>query len=163
MSRPPRSASVLFALTHNLDRRYRHMIGRGKPFGAGQFRLGSLKLTVEANNGDATMPAVPDELFDAVSANGWLRPESHSLKPFLAEFVKHAQTHDKLRAFPNVTAVREWLAMADPANGQKEARAGNLAYQPVKNFGQIRKFVKPLIEPAEKPNAPTGRLLAAPK
>ena len=137
--------AVLFALTHGGDReqRFRHMIGRGKPFGAGQMRVGKILLRVEANRGgeDARvcLPA-EEEKYNPASGKGLADEQGHSLTPFLVAFEAYLCKRLGLRSATDAPAIREWLGMADPAQGEVHARAGELFYHP---FPQDR-FDKPV-------------------
>ena len=160
--------AVVFAMTHGGDPRkpYRHMVGRAKPFGAGQTRLRSLSLVAEANCGVAVKPPELDELLSPDTRTGFCPPDSKaSLKPFLKAFGVHMRAQPGLKAFPNLPAVLEFLGVSDPANGA--ALEAKLDYMPLANFNQIRKATKPLKDPnAAAPatfGAPDGRVLGAPR
>lgn len=159
---PAEIGLVLFALTHggDTDKRFRHMIGRAKPFGAGQTRVGAVRLTLEANGNDASMlkPVAAGEHFDPATGKGLLADGSVSAAPFIEAFIAHVQK--TVKAFPAVPAVEEWLGMADPELGEKAGAA--LAYQPLKSFQEVRKMFVPL--PGQsKPPEQKERLLPAPR
>lgn len=103
---------LLFALTHGGDKgeRYRHLIGRARPFGAGRLRLASARLSLRRH-------------VDGAAVEGEDR-ETH--RPFLDAFVRHMREDDsysptrrEAHKFPDVQAVRDWLAASDPAEGAK--------------------------------------------
>jgi hypothetical protein len=153
---------VLFALTHggDCDKRFRHMAGRARPFGAGQMRLGAIKLALDPNTGEDArmMSALPQERFDAASGKGLSHADGHSIAPFLEAFTAHMKK--TVPAFPAVAPVEEWLGMADPALGA--AAAHGLVYQGLKSFKAIRDMFLPLPEGSRKPE-PKERLLPAPR
>lgn len=104
---------ILFVLTHGGDagKSCRHMLGRAKPFGAGQLRIVSARLALDAN-----LPA-QEELLQPHGTEGF----SHA--PFLKAFVEYMQNAEhywgedkaKAAAFPNSAPVREFLGASDPA------------------------------------------------
>lgn len=142
--------AVLFALTHggDPDRRYRHMIGRAKPFGAGQVRVAAARLTVVAND-------------DGV------RTVDAEHRPYLDAFIEFMKKQTGLSAFPHVPAVEEFLGASDPA-----AAPDGLDYLPLQAFKAIRDAVKPRKRMANGAPPPPprdlpgtsrdGRLLPAP-
>jgi CRISPR-associated protein (TIGR03986 family) len=152
---------VLFALTHGGDKdgRFRHMMGRAKPFGAGQMRLGGITLELKPNHSDNGLVRAADaaEAHDPATGKGVATPDSNSPAPFLQAFEQHMRKFAP--GFPAVAPVEEWLGMCDPAQGEK---AGNLDYQPLPSFNKIRKMFKPLPGASKKPE-PLDRLLAPPR
>jgi CRISPR-associated protein (TIGR03986 family) len=127
--------AVLYALTHGGDRekRFRHMIGRGKPFGAGQVRVGKILLRVEANKrgADARIGApTADEIFRKADGKGLADENGHSLSPFLSAFETYLCKTLHLHAAADAPAIREWLGMADPQEGQSLADKDRLFYHP---------------------------------
>lgn len=171
--------AVLFALTHGGDceKPYRHMIGRARPFGAGQLRVASARLSVEANSGTSDLIKEPkgEEVTTGDGRRGFCpsgeepaeRNASH--KPFLNAFRDFMRGQAGLAAFPDVPALREFLAAADPT--ETTGLATGLDYLPLRDFNDFRKAVKPL-KPANKGGAAApphkfaqdkdGRLLPAP-
>lgn len=147
--------AVLFALTHggNASGKARHMLGRARPFGAGQIRVDKAALTVIPNDdGDNQANAA----------------HSPYLEAFIAEMRKVAP------AYPNVDTVTEFVGLSQPNKSLA------LDYMPLNAFNEIRKEVKPLktrvsregrvIGPAAKPAlaehekaGPEDRLLPVPK
>ncbi len=131
---PEELGLVLWALTFGgREATHRHMLGRAKPFGAGQMRVAIARLAVEANK-----PAL--KTFEA----------GHNVAPapFITAFEKisHAQTDPKRRL-----AIAALLATADPALGQKWERAGKLDTmrvsqrvdgRTVQSFQRVRDMVK---------------------
>lgn len=152
---------VLFALTHGGDgeKRFRHMIGPAKPFGAGQVRLGAVTLMLEANNKDEPMlrAVAAHERYDAANGKGLLKENGVSAAPFINAFIAHVQK--TVPAFPAVLAVEEWQGMADAEQGEKLGAA--LAYRPLGDFQSVRKMFVPLPGRSELPQL-KERLLAAP-
>jgi len=108
----------------------RHMLGRAKPFGAGQMRVEIADLRVVWNSRQA-----PDGF-----GRGRQEPAG-----FTAAF--EAQLHEALgddsRRQAWGDAVRALRATANPAIGQAWDKAGKLGTMPVKNFQQLRDMVKP--------------------
>lgn len=121
--------AVLFALTHGgaSDGPHRHMIGRARPFGAGQMRVASARLEVKAN-----LPDRKGNEADSVDADH---------RPFIDAFIDFMRRDGGVAAFPDVAAVREFLAMATPEAVTK--LTGRLDYMPLRDFADIRKAVKP--------------------
>ncbi len=133
---------VLFALTHGGDSKkpYRHQIGRAKPYGAGQLRVVSARLTLEANGpeGNALLKAPTDEekpgpgregfcpgaseLTGFVRANASHRPFLEALKEHMHEPAnsRGADQH-VLAKFPETRAVEQFLVASDPNEGVKMA------------------------------------------
>lgn len=165
--------AVLFALTHGGDpqKPCRHMIGRAKPFGAGQVRLRSLCLAAEANAGTLVLPPDEDEFLSADTRTGFCPRAAHaeapkaSLKPFLKAFGDFMRRQPGLSAFPDRPAIREFLGASDPEVGAELDE--KLEYLPLPSFNQIRKAMKPLkdlnAEAPAKLGGSDGRLLGAPE
>lgn len=159
---------LLFAITHggDRDRVFRHMVGRARPFGAGQMRIGRVVLDVEANVGDPhrnVRPAEASELFDAATGRGFAVAGSCSHVPFLDAFIDFMKDH--VPGFPATAPLREWFGAASPAEAERiEAEGSKLAYRlTVDDFARIRKFVKPMDPSAGKPLQDRPRLLPAPE
>lgn len=175
--------AVLFALTHGGDpaKPYRHMLGRAKPFGAGQMRVVTARLSVTPNDqeSDAVKPPESDEIANTTDpSTGFCPPPKEgeptarnaSHRPFLKAFIERMQKEPGLRAFPDVPAVREFLGASDPAETAKQTE--RLTYQPLSTFNELRKVTKPLKPHSNGTPAPApprfpdeskdGRLLAAP-
>lgn len=146
--------AVLFALTHggDPDTPCRHLVGRARPFGAGQMRVVQAQLTARPNTGTGEPAADTDHA------------------PFLEAFRAYMRGQHGLAAFPDVPAVQEFLGAGTPAAAA--ALGAMLDYLPLKDFNDIRKAVKP-VKPDEKRRLPAkpphrfpgdgdGRLLPAP-
>ena len=92
------------------------MIGRGKPFGAGQTRVNAVRLTMEGHDAKADARLDPRE----------------PLQPFLAAFeAAMDQTAAAAGLGPrwaDLPQVQAWLAFSDPAWGQRERAAGHAHY-----------------------------------
>ncbi|MFS8037560.1 RAMP superfamily CRISPR-associated protein [Xanthobacter sp. AM11] len=172
--------AVLFALTHGGDpaKPYRHMIGRARPFGAGQMRIAALRLAVEPNAGESDLVRAPDadevlrreglEGFVPAPASGEAAGANASLRPFLDAFAKHMRKTAPL--YPRIPVVQEFLGACDPRSTAAIPPA-ELSYMELKQFNEIRRAVKPLKEdaktrqaraPASYAKARDGRLLPAP-
>jgi CRISPR-associated protein (TIGR03986 family) len=159
--------AVLFALTHggNPNKPYRHMLGRARPFGAGQMRLRALDLAVEANDDSKIVQRDQDEKLSADTRTGFCRSDScASLKPFLHAFVEFMRGRPGLKAFPQLPSILEFLGASEPAYAA--GREDRLDYMPLREFNDIRKAVKARKDgqPPARPQAQQdGRLLPAPK
>ncbi len=140
--------AVLWVLTHGAptEKRYRHLIGRAKPFGAGQMRVKALTLSLQPNDKaamDLVLPAAPAELPEPnAKREGWLTPDSRSMAPFLSAFANHMRTYRP--DWPQVPDVAEYLATADPSVGAHIAGDTDetLIYPALKDFNRIREFTK---------------------
>jgi CRISPR-associated protein (TIGR03986 family) len=173
--------AVLFALTHGGDpaKPYRHMIGRAKPFGAGQLRVSCARLMVEPNDGKSELVRPPDddEIVSPDRKRGFcpqpapdeapLSNASH--RPFLDAFAQRMRAVPGLATFPDLPVVREFLGASEPGETAKLKDA--LDYLQLGDFNEIRRAVKPLRQqgpsaapllPAVFPEERDGRLLAAP-
>lgn len=164
--------AVLFALTHGGDptKPYRHMLGRSKAMGAGQVRVVSAALKVEAYR-DETARKYINPLDDNDAS--WVQ-SNHTGKtysshaPFLDAFVIEMQKVDK--NYPNIDVVREFLGASDP---ETVRGLGVLDYMMLKRFQVLRSTVnlarpagnEPYKEPASgyPEQSPDGRILPAPK
>ena len=148
---PEEIGLLLFAITHGGERngRRRHMMGRARPFGAGQMRVGRIALDVEANDAGAN---------DGGANEAGGAKAARDLEGFIAAFAAHMRNSGAPQ-FPDTPGVAEWLGMADPAN----ATGSRLEYQPdVKKFGNVRKFVKPMDPRSGPPAQNRPRLLKTP-
>lgn len=111
--------ALLWVLTHGGTpaKPYRHMLGRGRPFGAGQMRVRSVRLRVRANDDPAPdlAPVQPwEEMREAAPhESGWVPEGGQSLAPFLDAF--HSAMAGKTSGrWPDLPSVREWLVLSDP-------------------------------------------------
>ncbi|MBB4285422.1 TIGR03986 family type III CRISPR-associated RAMP protein [Roseospira goensis] len=168
--------AVLFALTHGGDRSKpcRHMLGHARPFGAGQIRVGRVRLVVDPNDADAAKhccePAGPDDLMSEDGRTGFCPPHtdqrpSHALRPFLAAFTafmrrSRASNGAGVPRFPDVPEIREFVGASMP---EVTARIGQapLDYMRLTSFNAIRKATKPR-EDQTRPAAITPANGAAP-
>jgi hypothetical protein len=169
--------AVLYALTHGGDceKRFRHMLGRGKPFGAGQVRVGKILLRVEANRGgeDARIRQPKDEeIYDPANGRGLAEAQGHSPGPFLSAFEAYLCKTLGLQSAAAAAPIREWIGMSDPAQGEAHARADALFYhpfpqdrlgKPVLPFGAYR-LLREATQAMDTRDKPQGddRLLPAP-
>lgn len=171
--------ALLYAITHAGDRekRFRHMMGRGKPLGAGQMKIGRVQLSLEANGPDGEprlKPATGDEVYDAEKGMGFAEAGGLSLAPFLEEF--EAYMREQVGpTYPLQSApVLEWLGMSDPSEGAQLAEAKRLSYKayekdpstgtPLKQFDAYRRL-REATQHMNSPDQPRGkdRLLVTPK
>ncbi|MFM2043792.1 MAG: hypothetical protein RLY86_2368 [Pseudomonadota bacterium] len=169
---------LLWVLTHGGDpaKPHRHLLGRGKPFGAGQTRVKAIALNLKELDAEAeallTAPS-PDEL-PGDGREGWVTDVTagQSLKPFLAAFETYMAAHWK--GWPIVPPVQEFLAASDPTAGAALAApadratagtmgpAGKLAYPILKNFKDIQKPSKADIQMPDPRDPPGDRYLPPP-
>lgn len=126
--------ALLYAITHAGDheKQFRHLMGRGKPFGAGQMKIGRVRLSLEANSpvGEINLkPAGEDELYDRQNGKGFGEAGDLSLAPFLKAFEGYMR--EKVGpTYPMQSApILEWLGMSDPGEGAQLAEAGRLSYK----------------------------------
>jgi CRISPR-associated protein (TIGR03986 family) len=162
---------VLWALTHGSasDKPYRHMAGRGKPFGAGQMRVASARLSVERNDGtDQSIEAPAEEeqpgdgregFCPAFPADGDPR-QNASHKPFIAAF--EAYMSAQIAGWRQSAQVREFLGACNPANGAKLADSGKLQYLPLRRPKQDGGKENPYQELRKMTNLSNGHQDPAP-
>lgn len=132
--------ALLWVLTHGgaPDKRYRHMLGHAKTFGAGQTRVKSLRLRLYPNDDAATelqLSPNADEL-PAPGREGWLAADSASMKPFLAAF--EATMNEKRSDWRTSRDMLDYLAACDPAHGKKIFAEGKDKYPELTDFKKIR-------------------------
>jgi hypothetical protein len=155
--------ALLWTLTHGgaSTKPYRHMIGRAKNAGAGQARVKSIKLTLNAHPGAQTQEALLSnhEAWESKGVDGgWVKPGSQSLGPFLRAFETYMKRYDA--KWPLVDDIREFLGVSDPEKGA-ELPADFLPSP--NDFGALRKFVKAGGNRDPEPvTKATDRLLGAP-
>lgn len=133
--------ALLWTLTHGGDRdkRYRHMLGHAKTFGAGQTRVKSLRIRLYPNDDAAerlVLPASEDERADP-GQEGWLTDDSASMKPFLSAF--EAMMNTARPGWRTSRDMLDYLAACDPAHGKQVFANGKDKYPELKNFNTIRK------------------------
>jgi len=115
---------VLWALTFGgSQEKSRHMIGRAKPFGAGQMKVSVTRLLVEQN---ATAGAID------VAESGW--------KKYFEALDGHIRSQGHLSSVED--ARKALLAMADPMKGQELDKNQKLDGMELKNFARLRDMVK---------------------
>ncbi|WP_137177015.1 hypothetical protein [Roseomonas sp. AR75] len=133
---PEELGLVLWALTFGgRQATHRHMVGRAKPFGAGQMRVEITGLTVERNASGPPEAALPE--------------------PFLADFERYVAARigaDGARLARRAKVLEALLATSDPAKGAAWDRAGKLdtmtvarrdGGETVQPFQRLRNMVKP--------------------
>lgn len=130
--------ALLFAITHAGDRekQFRHMMGRGKPFGAGQVKIGRVRLALEANSaaGEAKLQAASgDEVYDPSNGKGFAEAGDQSLQPFLDAFETYMRGKVGQTYATQSAPILEWLGMSDPSEGAQLAEAGRLSYKAFEN------------------------------
>lgn len=184
---PAELGAILFVLTHggDPDKPCRFMIGRGKPFGAGQTRVDKLNVSVTPNDSvAATFLAAPSNEEVISGSKGYCAPvassqledirRNASIQPFIEAFCSEMRKTPGFEAFPHMEIVEEWLGAADPLLGAKEegsrpgAENDRLSYLPVDQFRKIQKQTKPLPgylepQPLAAKGERDGRYLAAPR
>lgn len=158
--------ALLWTLTHGGDttKPYRHMIGRAKNAGAGQARVKSVLLKLEAHPGKDARKALLDEppapWETQGEDGGWLARGGRSLAPFLRAFERYMK--DKAdKNWPQTDDIREFLGASDPAEGAKL----KADFLPTPNdFGRLRRLVKADTQSDPVPVIKVNdRLLPAPK
>lgn len=129
--------AVLWALTHGGDpaKPYRHMMGRGKPFGAGQMRVDRLSIRLIPNDETARQRMTAPEAWEQAWGDN-----PHSMAPFLRAF--HAHMRSQRPHWPRTRDLGEFLAASDPRLWADAAQAGKLDYPKLKDFNEIRKYGK---------------------
>lgn len=136
---------VLWALTlGGRQETLRHMIGRAKPFGAGQMRVALTKIDIEANGGERTTARHPAEAQELAG-------------PYLASFDAHVLASE-VHARGVLTMRARLQQLCDPAYGQSLEAARRLDAMPLSgqqhkkmladrnillSFGEVRDRVKP--------------------
>nr|WP_321444806.1 TIGR03986 family CRISPR-associated RAMP protein [uncultured Cohaesibacter sp.] len=128
--------SVLYAITHGGDheKAFRHMIGRGKPFGAGQMRIGRVILQATPNDPKAMGKLVKEpqahERYDPATGKGFAEPDRGvSLEPFLDAFKAYMKEAIGPLYPDHSAAIKEWLGMSSPEEGSKLAEQKRLFYK----------------------------------
>jgi hypothetical protein len=149
---------LLWVLTHGGDpgKPYRHMLGRAKPFGAGQMRVCSIRLNLVSNDG-ATAPLAAPQPWEradpAAKREGWVS-DGPGMTPFLRAFHTYMKTHRP--TWPRVPDLVEFLAAAEPARGAQIVTSGSARYPTLESneFGALRgrsklsiRFAPPRPEP----------------
>lgn len=178
--------AVLWALTHGGDRTkpYRHLVGRARPFGAGQMRIHSIRLAVEPNLRERTMRFVKEPLEEErldeqgcgfCPAETSVPNKNASLRPFVDEFDTYMRK--ACPDWPDTEQVREFLLLSDPATGEALAGEGLLDYLPLRRpigeragrmeyenpYQELRKLTKPMRPGSPAPKGPRRLLANRPK
>lgn len=137
--------ALLWVLTHggDPDKPYRHMIGRAKPFGAGQLRVKALALTLKGHDAGADEMLMPPASWELSSGSreGWTGDGGQSMAPFLRAFDAHMTTFLGEALGAN-TVIKEFLAASDPKIGSALAGAGRMNYPALTDFNALRKVSK---------------------
>ena len=150
---------LLWALTHGGDpaKPYRHMIGRGKPAGAGQTRVRHLALNLTGNAAKADQLLAAPEPWERAggASEGWTRG-GQGMAPFLRSFEDAMRNVDG--RWPETAPVLEFLGAAHPGLCGPMTRPGT-AYLPLGDFRKVREG-----EAASRPGpGAEDRLLPAPR
>lgn len=147
--------AVLWALTFGGEpEKYRHMIGRAKPFGAGQVRVAKARLDVEANVGASAMIAPAGGAGPSDSGSD----ADH--RPFLKAFESCMTGH--VPSWRGTSTVTEFLKASDPERGAALAAKGKLGYLPLRVDVRGRaenpyKLLRDMTKPRKDGVAPIGR------
>jgi len=117
--------ALLWVLTHGGDigGPLRHMIGRAKPFGAGQVRVEKVRLEKLSGHDDNADTLLSDP-----------KPFHGFLKKFVEAMNQAVKTAGLPGTWQQQIQVKEWLGLSDPAWGQAQ-RTSDLANYP----GAVRK------------------------
>lgn len=160
--------ALLWVLTHGGDpaKPYRHMIGRAKPFGAGQTRVQSVTLDLVRNDGNAiaqVSPTASETAWElpAAGSEGWTTPGAQSLTPFLRAFEQHMKTAAIEPSWPLVIEIQELLACSKPGH-LSAALPGAPAYPVLGDFATIRKTTKHTSSEAPPTASVNDRFLTIP-
>lgn len=142
---PAELGLLLWAITHGGTRndpegRRRHMIGRAKPFGAGQLRVSVARLRVERNAAPGVAAVDPAE--------------------FIGAFETYAGKEIGAATFRAV--IGEYLASRDPGVGAKLSKAGKLDYLPLRIEVDGRRLnpyqeLRGMAKPRKDGSAPVGK------
>jgi hypothetical protein len=130
--------ALLWALTFggNPDKPYRHALGRAKGAGAGQMRIGELRLELEANRpAAAARLAAPEPWEEKDGDAGWVTGGC-SLGPFLRAF--HTYIVQYRPSWPHVPDVAEFLTASSYAAGAALAAGPTLRYPQLSEFKTLR-------------------------
>ncbi|BAQ71292.1 hypothetical protein NHU_04172 [Rhodovulum sulfidophilum] len=128
--------ALLWALTFGGDRQARHLIGRGRPFGAGQIAAQAITLRIRPN----LAPRDAAETVEWTEAHGRDR-----LTPWLEAF--EALMEETVRGWKTSAQVQALLRIARP-RGWAEQGTTYLPYQPAgerqaEHFARLRKVCGP--------------------
>jgi hypothetical protein len=168
--------AVLFALTlgGHPTKPYRHMLGRGKPSGAGQIRVQQARLEVRYNRRSARpADAEGQEVLSSDGSLGYCPSPrdgqpSHSHKPFLNKFRDHMKKETE-EDYPLIPSVVEFLNSCDPST-MMSIGAQRMGYMLLSDYIEFRKFYCANSDQAHTertvtnvPKAIGGRLLPVPR
>jgi CRISPR-associated protein (TIGR03986 family) len=153
---------VLWCLTHGGDpsKPYRHMLGRAKTAGAGQIRVASVNLNIEANDSGAEALLKSPEPWETGTegSEGWLAEGSTSMSPFLSAFDE--KMRKSVPSWPITPPIQEYLGLSCPAKTASLAGDyldGPRPYMKLRETAQLHTKYGP-------PEVPEGdRYLAAPR
>ncbi len=183
---------VLATLTHfgDEEKRYRHLLGRAKPFGAGQLRVVEARLAVEANVTDPKRlirdpneDELPGHEREGLCPAPTKEKKSLSHAPFIDAFVSYMRAQENYdgavraavsRAFPDTPAVRGFLGTSSPDAGAEQLPAEKDTYlrlrmqhpktgRPINPYNELRKATKKPRPGDPYPAPGHDRLLAAPE
>lgn len=145
--------AVFWVLTHGGDpaKPYRHMMGRGRPFGAGQMRVHRLSIRLFPNDDAARQHITNPEGWEAV----WGDNDS-SMAPFLRAFHRHM--HAARPGWPETTDMREFMAACDPKHGKASLADNKRTYPALTDFNKIRKLSKESTRDAPPQSQPSRHL-----
>jgi hypothetical protein len=116
-------------------RGHRHALGRAKGAGAGQMRIGEVRLDLEANRPAAAALTAPEAWEEKAGEKGWVTGGC-SLGPFLRAF--HTYIVQYRPSWPHVPDVVEFLTAASPAAGAALAAGTALRYPKLSEFRPLR-------------------------
>lgn len=129
---PAELGALLWSITFGGNSKARHMIGRAKPFGAGQIYAGAITLHIRTNDAPA----------DTLTIEWKCGDDEGDLKGFMDTYVDHiaallGTTPQAWRNSPEVTAL---LKIATP--GQRPWRAPGTTYLPFGKRGDNFKILR---------------------
>ena len=112
--------ALLWTLTHggNPAKPYRHMLGRAKTFGAGQVRVKAVRLNLRPHDAEAAaVLRTPLAAWENAGREGWCKPGSQSLAPFLRAFHEYMYPH--CPGWPLTLDLREFFGSCTPCEGER--------------------------------------------
>lgn len=145
---PEEIGAVLWALTFGGEckpaKPFRHMIGRGKPFGAGQCRIGHINLSkLQGHDAAARASLSSAEAWEEEEegCEGWVASDSNSLGPFLRAF--DAMMTERLGAdWANSPEIAGLLYASALNTGAQILHEGRGGYPTLTELRKIKNAVK---------------------
>lgn len=145
--------AVLWVLTHGGDpaKPYRHMMGRGRPFGAGQMRVHRLSIRLFPNDDAARQHITSPEGWETAWGDNGI-----SMAPFLRAFHRHMRAARP--NWPETTDMKEFMVACNPQHGKAVLANDRRTYPALKDFNAIRQLSKESTRFAPPANQPSRHL-----